>query len=471
MCGILFCNKVRQVTTRELLKKLSLRGRNGYGVYTRTIGRDDGLITKSLENIEKSDKVNDIDLGSKIVVANSRAIPTTEYESGAGLSTDNQAPFENEHYVVVLNGIIANDKQLIEEFKLTPPSKVDTSILPELFSRIGIIDGLRMLKGSFAIICYDKYSNHLFVAKNFMPLKMFRRDDSLIISSIQEMFEINSLYILPTELIEMDPYSIYEFNLDSDNSGCLGKYPLVDTIPNKKVLVICSGGIDSTTTAWLYKHLGYSVKLIHFKYGQAAQECEEWSVRRLAEDLDTTPIIIDANHIFKPFRDQSKLLCKSRPTKGKQMWDAESTFSYVPNRNSIFAAISCAVAEKLGCSTVAYGGQQMDSVYPDNNPGFVDGVNRLLPYSLNWNTKIKFSAPLIHLIKNEVMELAQKLNVPFDKICSCYYPKLDTKHKKVIYCGKCGCCQFWFNSQKMVKDMKNISNLEEFIDKYILWNL
>jgi 7-cyano-7-deazaguanine synthase in queuosine biosynthesis len=148
------------------------------------------------------------------------------------------------------------------------------------------------------------------------------------------------------------------------------------------------------------------------------------------------------------------------------MLDSESTLSYVPNRNAIMAMYAAAYAEMYNYDTVSFGGQQQDSVYPDNNPGFVSSVDELLKYSLNWGTNITFSSPLIHLIKHEIVELGQKLDIDYDAYtCSCYYPKLEGS--KIISCHSCGCCQYRDNALKMVAEKKRIKNLDIFIDKYV----
>jgi 7-cyano-7-deazaguanine synthase in queuosine biosynthesis len=84
---------------------------------------------------------------------------------------------------------------------------------------------------------------------------------------------------------------------------------------------------------------------------------------------------------------------------------------------------------------------------------------------LNWYTNVKFTAPLIHLIKHEIVELGQKIGVPYDYICSCYYPKV--KDGKIIHCKKCGCCQFKYAAFKMVQERQIITDTNDFINKFV----
>lgn len=463
MCGILLSLNLDIGNIDKIIRKLSLRGRDGYGYY---LYRKDGLSIskKSIENVENCDITHFTE--PIICIANSRAIPTTEYEIGAGLDVTNQQPFSDDkkRFIVVHNGIISNDKELKMKYDLNPSSKVDSAILPLLFEKLGVVESLQELKGSFAILCFDTKLKKIYAAKNFMPLGVAQIGSGLVFASMEEM--LADALVEDGDMqafMEIDNYSCIEIDIET---GTAEPYSLYPKERNRRVLVICSSGIDSTTTAFLYKHLGYEVGLIHFKYGQAAEKVEYECVQRISKKLNAELIVVEAKDIFKAFKEDSLLLKQTKADKKKQMLDSESTLSYVPNRNAIMAMYSAAFAEKNNYDTLSFGGQQMDSVYPDNNPGFVLGVDSLLQYSLNWGTNIRFSAPLIHLIKHEIVELGQKLGIDYDEYtCSCYYPKLIKD--KVISCHDCGCCQFRDKALEMVKERKVITNLNQFIDKYI----
>lgn len=451
MCGILFTYNIEQEKVEEMIRKLSLRGRDGVGVYIHNF--NESGIGKSLSNPKTFEKFELENV--KLCLANSRAIPTTEVESGAGSDISNQQPFEDDRYVLVFNGIISNDKELIKEYDLHPVAKVDTAILPLLFSKLGVVEGMKKLKGSFAILCWDKFDEKLYAGKNFMPLQYYMEGKKICFISLKEMCGL--------ETKEMEPYCCYEINTLTFQ---ITKHSLYPKERNKKVLCICSSGIDSTTTAYLYKHLGYEVTLLHFNYGQAAEKVEDFAVRNIAKDLGCELIVYNAKDIFSHFKKVSILLQQKKADKSKQMLDAESTLSYVPNRNAIFAMIGAGIAEMRGCNTLTYGGQQMDSVYPDNNPTFTSAIDTSLKYSLNWGVNIKFTAPLIHLIKHEIVSLGKKLGVKYELCCSCYYPSI--KDNKVVHCGECGCCSFRNTSFKMCEEKDYVGEKEEFINKYVL---
>jgi 7-cyano-7-deazaguanine synthase len=433
MCGIIgVLGTFPKKDILENLQNLSLRGRDGIGYWY-----SDGINSWVFRSASFS--ILSRDLNFNVLLGNSRAIPTTEIQQGAYQSLLNQQPFANKEWVVVHNGGISNDKELRMKYKIKTPSIVDSALLPDLFSKVGIVEGLKLIEGSYAICAYNLKDKTFWFGSNFMPLVYVKVNKGILVTSLIEMLPQR----YRKQAIRVPPYTLYRKNKDG-----IEEFSLFREEPNKKVLVICSSGIDSTTAAYLYKHLGYNVSLLHFKYGQAAEKVEQWAVKKIAQHLKVPLIIYDAKSIFKHFK-QALLLSQRQADPRLQIKDAESTLSYVPNRNMIFASIAGALAETLKIDTVALGAQQMDGIaYPDNNQPFIEAIDKSFKYSLNWYSNVRFRAPLLHLIKHEIVELGIKLGVPFEHVCSCYYPKLE--NGKIISCGKCGCCQFRMVSFKMI---------------------
>lgn len=451
MCGIIgfFSKDENSFIQPSILSKLTIRGEDGLGCCF--FSEKDGEL-KTIRQTSSTTYISDIvsfvtnERAYKMLVGNSRAIPTTEMQQGASFDVENQQPFMNEDWIVVHNGGISNDLDLRKKYKIQTTSKVDSSILPGLFSKVGIIDGLRLINGSYAICAYERKKNVFWFGSNFMPLVYGKVGTDIYVTSLREM-----LPNFVENVINCPPYTLFRYD-----GNKLESFSLYREEPNKKVLVICSGGIDSVTTAYLYKHYGYEVSLLHFDYGHAAQEAESWSVKKIAKHLGARLIVYDATPIFKGFKKHSLLLSQKKPDSSKQLLDAESTLSYVPNRNMIFASIAAGIAEVNGISKVALGAQQMDGIaYPDNNVPFIESIDTSFKYALNWYKNISFRAPLIHLIKHEIISLGLSLGVPYEYVCSCYYPKI--KNNKLYACGECGCCQFRLLAFKMlgVKDPAN----------------
>lgn len=460
----MFGYNLNTIKIEKVIKNLSLRGRDGYGIVAINSETGKSIESKKLDNINTQSFAP---INYNLIIGNSRATPSVEFETGAGFDKINLQPFSNDKYIVVLNGVISNDMKLREKYNIKTESKVDTSILPPLFSKVGVVEGMKELEGGFSILCYDKENHKIFISKNFTPLRYYYKKQNkegkseLLFISLKEMTE--GLY----ETKEVKPYSIYE--IDLNNIDVWKVHSLYKRKSNKKVLVILSGGADSTTVVYLYKYLGYDVSLLHFKYSQAAQETEVWAVKKISEKLHIPLYIYDAQYMFRPFKEVTKLLHQKEADESRKLEDAETTYiSYVPNRNAIMSMIGAAYAEMLECDTLSFGGNQEDGgVYPDNAIPYLKAVNQTLKYSLNWFTNIKFTAPLINLIKHEVIALGKELEIDFEEVVSCYYPKIIDN--KLIRCHKCGCCVYIDNALKMNKEKEVIKKgeLDDWINKYI----
>jgi len=462
MCGITSSFNFDPHEMRNIISKLELRGRDGVGVFIQQLRNKSTIRIKEEEKSSTIKNRISVIESNSVILANSRATPSTEYATGSGFSVENQQPFENDRYVVVHNGLIYNDKELIKQYTLSPSSSVDSAILPELFSKLGVLKGLSQINGSYAIVCFDKLKEKLYVAKNFLPLYWVKMSDGVAFFSLKEM--IDSKYHHLT--MEVEPYTCLEFQLHKDISKyTMNKYTLYPTTKNNKVLVICSGGADSVTTAMLYHYLGYEVGLLHFNLGQAAETQEQRYVEILAEKYDWKILIYNATEIFKPFKAVSKLLYQKVPKSDESQIDAESDLSYIPARNLIFTAIGAGVAEMLGYDTLSYGGNQEDGgAYPDNGVPYFESLKKTLKYSLKQNTNVEFTSPLINMIKWEIVSLGKKIGVDYDEVVSCYYPRI--VNNKLQRCHTCGCCLYLDNAMNMSKE-KDIGDVDTFITKYL----
>ncbi|MFZ5955047.1 MAG: 7-cyano-7-deazaguanine synthase [Nanoarchaeota archaeon] len=209
----------------------------------------------------------------------------------------------------------------------------------------------------------------------------------------------------------------------------------------KNAIVLCSGGIDSVTTAYyVKKRLHYNkILIIFFDYGQRTIKQE----RKASKDC--------ANNISAEFNEiqlrwlsaiSNSLINKEENKKfNKNLKDTkeESMSYYVPCRNSIFLTYALAFAEshfiknKEKCDIFVGFKCEGQEHYPDTTQKFVNQMNKLSKISCSYHFLVK--APLIKKDKEDIILLGKKLRVNFKKTFSCYV----SPNKK--HCGNCLACR------------------------------
>jgi 7-cyano-7-deazaguanine synthase len=410
---------------QRLLEGIDIRGRDAFACVYLLNGNFVKITTSTKEELTLHIKALLLyDVDGLWVTA--RAIPASERVGGKIDIVRDTQPFYNDRFVVSHNGIIANDKKLSETYQINRVSPVDTSIVPDLLSRIGdniLVEDI--LQGSFAMCIYDRVLNKLQLITNFMPLK------------VDYVEEENCIWWASDESLLFDGKQLdYYTTLSLDTKKKEVRYRKHhNNLDEKKVLVICSGGLDSTTTAALYKTLGYDVSLLHISYGQKAEKAEDAATANIAVYMDVNRYVLEASDILRQIGCASPLL--GTLDKGDRHWDMESTYSYVGARNLIFASMGLSLAEKLGIGIVSLGLNIDDSSYPDNNITFIDEMDRIAKVSLNWNNQVRVTAPFVHLTKKEIIEVGIEVDSPFHLQVSCYYPEIVGKN--IVNCGTCGC--------------------------------
>lgn len=442
MCTIAgFCKTKGKCISWEdierVISNIDVRGRDAFSCVYKEY-HEDGftrIVSESKEVILNSIKVAPLqDIQMMFLVG--RAIPASERVSGdISLLRDSQ-PFFSDNTIISHNGTIANDEKLSELFSIRRKSPVDTSILPDLVDKIGFERAVREINGSFAIAAYTGIgSKCVWLTTNFMPLIMKKEEGVIWWASDEKLLNGGT---------QIPYYSVMKISVATLN---IEESSLPNNLSTNNVVVVCSGGLDSTTTASLYDFLGYDVTLLHFRYGQTAQKAEDYATTLIAEELGVDKYVIDATGILTQISRASPLL--GNKEKGERHWDMESTYSYVGARNLIFASMAMSLAEKLGAGIVALGLNLDDSTYPDNNVTFIKELTKLGSLALDWNNRVSIKAPLVNLTKKEIIEVGQAVGTPFHLQVSCYYPTIEDG--KIVNCGNCGCDKLREYSFKALK--------------------
>ena len=201
----------------------------------------------------------------------------------------------------------------------------------------------------------------------------------------------------------------------------------------KKAVVILSGGMDSTTAAFIAKKEGYELIPLHFNYGQRTEKKELKSFNDICDYLNIKNRYVIDIPFFKQI-GASALVDENIevPVDGIK---PGVPVTYVPFRNGIFLSIAAAVAEKEGANALFIGVVEEDSSgYPDCREEFIKNMQRAINSGTKPQTHIEIKTPLIHLKKEDIVKKAIEVGVPLELTWSCYKEEQEA-------CGVCDSCR------------------------------
>jgi 7-cyano-7-deazaguanine synthase len=194
-------------------------------------------------------------------------------------------------------------------------------------------------------------------------------------------------------------------------------------------LVVCSGGLDSTTVAKIAAQECKEIKLIHFKYGCKAEGAEVAAIENIAKALNCSYEFIDMYWLKRlggsSLTDEGGVIVKGQA-------GAEFAHEWVPARNTAMIGIAASYADRFDCGAIYLGLNLEESgAYPDNTREFFEEYNRVLDVGTQARPEIR--NPLWHLTKKEIVRLAYEIGAPIHYAWSCY-------EGGEIQCGQCGPC-------------------------------
>lgn len=206
------------------------------------------------------------------------------------------------------------------------------------------------------------------------------------------------------------------------------------------VLVVMSGGQDSTTCLGLALRHFQEVHAVCFNYGQkhtvellcARKICDKYHVPFKVLDLDALSAI----------GDSALLAGSNESVNNNHSRITELPASFVPNRNAMFLTAAHALAQKLGLKYVMTGVCQTDySGYPDCRQEFIKLLN--LALDSGSGCVVEILTPLMHLNKAQTFELAEKvgfLDTVIGMSHTCYNGEHSKLHPWGYGCGECPAC-------------------------------
>lgn len=202
----------------------------------------------------------------------------------------------------------------------------------------------------------------------------------------------------------------------------------------KKVLVVMSGGQDSSTCLFwaIDKFKKENVSAVGFDYGQrhkAELECakEICNDAGIPYEIIPTPIInqLSANSLTRSDIPVEETKPEGAPPN-----------TFVEGRNMLFLTYAAVYAKTRGITEIVTGVCETDfSGYPDCRDIFVKSLNVTLNLAMDYNFVIH--TPLMWLDKAQTWEMADKLGVLdiiYSKTLTCY------NGIKGEGCGHCPAC-------------------------------
>ncbi|RMD78858.1 MAG: 7-cyano-7-deazaguanine synthase QueC [Lentisphaerae bacterium] len=212
---------------------------------------------------------------------------------------------------------------------------------------------------------------------------------------------------------------------------------MLDYVTGRHVVVLVSGGLDSTTLLHaVCSKAPAVVHLLSYRYGQRHDrevEMAAWQIRRLGLEQQWETLELD---VFAQLAGgASTLLKQGQPVPALSKLAPEERDqppTYVPNRNMVMLSLAAAFAEARHCTMVFYGAQAQDEYgYWDCTEEFVERLNQV--FALNRRTRVRVEAPFLHYSKAQIIRLGLELGVDYAHTWSCYRGGESP-------CGECPTC-------------------------------
>lgn len=197
-----------------------------------------------------------------------------------------------------------------------------------------------------------------------------------------------------------------------------------------KVVVLCSGGMDSTVALYQARRrhevlvglsCDYGSKHAHQEIPLAARHCRALGIPHKIARLDFIAELFESN-----------LLRSGGEIPDGHYEEENMRLTVVPFRNGIMLSSAAGLAESIGAEGLVIGAHAGDhAIYPDCRESFMTAMSAAI--EAGTYARVKILRPFISSTKAEIVRLGCTLGVDFGQTWSCY-------KGGEIHCGSCGTC-------------------------------
>jgi 7-cyano-7-deazaguanine synthase len=197
-----------------------------------------------------------------------------------------------------------------------------------------------------------------------------------------------------------------------------------------KVVVLCSGGMDSVTALhWAGRE--HDVRaVVSFDYGAKHNHCELPFAREHATTMGVRHEVVTLDFVERLFA--SDLLKSGGAIPDGHYEEKVMKQTVVPFRNAIMLSVACGFAESVGAEGLviaAHGGDH--AIYPDCREDFMRAMSDAM--RLGTYAGIALLRPFIGMNKGQIATTGARLGVDYARTWSCY-------KGGAVHCGTCGTC-------------------------------
>lgn len=208
-------------------------------------------------------------------------------------------------------------------------------------------------------------------------------------------------------------------------------------------VILCSGGLDSTTVMAIARNKGYQLFALSIQYNQR-HSCEIESSKKVAKFFSVKKHLILNINLSKI---GGSSLTNNIPIPQNRVLLTGIPSTYVPARNTIFLSLALAWAEVLNSFDIFIGANSVDySGYPDCRINFIksfeDLANIATRAAIQKKGVFKIHAPLLHMSKAQIIKKGVEFKVDYSITHSCYNPV------NGVSCGVCDSCILRLNGFK-----------------------